>query len=58
MFTLFDLDLATDIIFLQVCEVGCGFSVPLEPMWGLDGDYNILATKETAIRKNSTFYAK
>ena len=56
MFNLFDLDLAADIIWLkQVCEVGCGFSVPLEPMRGLDGDYSILAMEEAAIRKNCTF---
>ena len=56
LFNLFDLDLAADIIWLkQVCEVGCGFSVPLEPMRGLDGDYSILAMEEAAIRKNCTF---
>ena len=56
LFNLFDLDLAADIIWLkQVCEVGCGFSVPLEPMWSLDGNYSISAMEEAAIRKNCTF---
>ena len=47
MFNLFDLDLAADVIWLkQVCEVGCGFSVLLEPVRGLDGDYSSLAIEE------------
>ena len=51
MFNLFDLDLAADIWLKQVCEVGCGFSVPLEPMRGLDGDYSILAMEEATVQK-------
>ena len=32
-----------------------GFSVPLEPMRGLDGDYSISEMEEAAVRKNCTF---
>lgn len=56
VFDVFDLDLAADLLWLkQVCEVGCGFSVPSEPMRCLDGDYSILAMEEAALKRNFTF---
>ena len=56
VFDLLDLDLAADVVWIrQICEVGCGFSVPSEPMRCLDGDYSILAMEEAALKKNCTF---
>lgn len=56
VFDVFDLDLAADVIWLkQVCEVGHGFSLPIEPMRCLDTECSILAMEEAALEKNFTF---
>lgn len=54
-FSIQDVDLAADIMWLKEVTVAPTISILLEPTRSLDGDYSIMAMDQAASMKNMTF---